>query len=310
MKSGVEKIMRQYFGKVALIITVLLLAAVIFFGYTYAMKNLESFLLKTSRENFAAELSIGKISIRFPLCLELRDIRINDSADIKSMQIYPSPASFLLKKAFIISMIKFTDPVIKIDKGRGRGAGISNLNDAIEKITAPEISAMDVYIRRLYIHNGTLIFTAGKNNTFEFIRIKGIIESPGFYFSKNKDYLFRLAGFLKNRESDFLSPSMITGRIREDRVIDAEFRTSDVKINTLGDIYTKYLERFAGEGRLNFDSHMQISKSDMKMKCSFVGGDVHAPLRASFFLLFNFKNNIVKIENIEGNLFNLILDQS
>src|SRR3989338_140066 len=302
--------MRQYLDKIALIITVILVAGVIFFGYTYAMKNLESFLLKTSRENFAAELSIGKIGFGFPFCLELRDVRINDSIDIKSIQAYPSPTSFFLKKAFIISMVKLVDPVIKIDKGHGGGAGIFNLSDEIQKITAPGASALDVYIRKAYIQNGTLIFTSRDDNTFEFIRIKGIIESPGFYFSQNKDYVFKLAGFLKNKESDFLSPSMITGRIRQDKVIDVEFRTSDVKINTLGPIYTKYLERFVEESRANFDSHIQISGSDMKMKCSFVGGDVNMPLRTSFLLLVNFKNNIVKIENIEGNILNLIFDNS
>ena len=101
-----------------------------------------------------------------------------------------------------------------------------------------------------------MIYEKEKENILEFIGLKGVLERPGFYFSKNNDIRFAATGFLKNRDSDFLSPLKINGYMESDEVMKVKVGTADIKqeLKTL-----EGLRNRLGEMDLRLDANQGLS---------------------------------------------------
>lgn len=305
--------MKHFLKKSVPIVIVLLISGLVFLGYSYVARNLKSFISGFTEENFGSQISISRISLRLPLCLELKNVKLGNSVDISSVRIYPSPASFLAGNRFIVSKVKIIDPVVRIKNGG------SILKQKERRIFSKNLAAT-FFFSTIDIQNGTLVYERGKEDMLEFVRIKGTLESPGIYFSKGSNIRFVAKGFLKNKDSDFLSPLRISGHVEPDNVAKARLQASDIKLDTLGSIYTRYLSRRIKDGRVNLESDIQISKNNLIAECSLEGEDIvvketteqeiNAPFVANFILLINFKGNLVKIKRLHGNFLKLILDLS
>jgi len=270
--------MGNFFRKTAPIIAILLISGLVFFGYIHATKNLKSFLLRFSEENFNTELSIGYIGFGFPVCLVLKDVRVNDSVNIHSVRFYPNPASFLLKNSF------------------------------------------NFYCTKIDIQSNILMHDEREKNQLEFVKVKGTLKGSGIYLSKDSVFRFTAKGFLKNRNTDFLSPIKINGLVDPRDAIKARLKANDIKLETFSAIYAKYLSRGLKDGRIDFESDIQISKNNLTAKCFLKGENIKLkkgieqktdmPFVASFILFVNFKDNLVKIKNLQGNFVKLIFGRS
>lgn len=312
--------MRYFLKKAISIIIIILVSVSVFFGYTYATKNLRSFVSRFSEENFGVQLSIGHVGLRLPLCLELKDVKIDDSIDIGSVRIYPSPASFLVKRGLIISKVKIIDPSVKIKKGDRKEFIIADFLKKKERQASSKIPAPDFYFSKIQIRDGTLIYEAGKENMLEFVKLKVRIESSGVYLSRDSNLHFAAKGFLKNKDSGFLSPLSVNGYIQPGNITKARLRASDIKVDTLPSIYAKYLRGVIKEGRINLTSDIQISRNNLIAECYLEGENliltkdleqrIDAPFIASFILLINFKSSLVKIKRLRGNFLKLIFKRS
>ena len=111
----------NYFRKIIVVAIVLLAIASLVIAYRYATERLEWFVTEFLEENFEENISVASVGLGLPLCLELRDVKINDSVNIRNIRLYPNPKSFLMKKDFMISKVKVIDPVVKIKKNGKRG---------------------------------------------------------------------------------------------------------------------------------------------------------------------------------------------
>jgi len=225
----------------------------------------------------------------------------------------------LLKNRIILSTFKIVEPVVKIKRGKIRKIAIPDFLKKEKGTAALKTPAANFYFSKIYIQNGTLIYEKEKETVLEFVRLKGVIERPGFYFSKNNDIRFAAVSFLKNRDSNFLSPLKINGYMESDDVMKARVQCSDVKINTLGPIYKKYLSDIIEQGRVDFKSDVRITKSNLIAECFMECEDVvlkkdldqkiDTPFAATFIMLVGFRNKVVKLKNLRGNFFNLIFDR-
>jgi hypothetical protein len=308
------------FKKSVFFIVIFCVSVVIFLGYGFLSNSVKTRLLESSKDFLNAEVSIGQARLRFPVSLELKNIKIRDSIDIPSVRIYPNPASFFVKDRLIISKITIADPVVRIKKEDNSLFGAIDLSKVRPEGSVRDLAVSGVLISGIHIHNGTVIYDEGGSGELEFTGLKGDAGSPGFYFSKNNSVNFSIEGFLKNRETDFLSPVKISGKIGIDNIARARLQIDGVNISTLGDIYEKYLSLAVKEGRLDLDSDIQISKTSLTAKCLLEGGDIilkndpdkelKSPFLASFVVFFSFNNKHLKFKNIKGNLFKLISDRS
>lgn len=312
--------MKSLIKKGLSLVVILLIGSFLLLSYTYIARSLKSFVVKTMETNFGTQLSVGHIRLRFPLCLELKNIKINNTIDIAKIYVYPSPASFLLRHTFVFSSVKIVDPVIRIQKqDRQAFADFNILNNDKLSISSKD-SRKFFYLSRIDIDNGTLIYDIEDGPSLEFIKIRGIIRNPNFFFVKNQPLLFKGGGFLKNYASDFLSPVKLNGRIRGDGTIKAKFQVQDVALDTFGPIYARYLKDIVAKGKVYLDSKVQLSKNDLKANCFFKICDIilqkdtqhkiDRPLVVSFILGFNFKDNVLNINNLRGNLLSFLFDKT
>lgn len=312
--------MRKSFKKSIAFIVVIFISASLFFGYNYVINKLERSFSRFAEENLGVTLSIGYILVRFPLCLELRDIKIDDTIEVPKVRVYPNPAPFLLKDIFTVSQVKIIDPVVRIKKGARVAFSPPRFLNKEAKGALSGFPAANFYFSKISIQNGTLIYEGSKGPDIELVRIKGGIERPRLHFGKEGIFHFTAVGFLKNKSSEFLSPLRLSGYMGYNNVIRAEFKANDIKIEALGPIYSLYLSEFMEDGRIDFGSDIQVSGTHLLARCSLEGEDialrkgaeqkVDAPFMANFILLFNFKSGIVKVKNLQGNFFNLILGRT
>ena len=310
--------MRHFLKKAIPIITILLISGFVFFGYNYTIDNLKAHLSCLLEANFDVKPSIGFVGLRLPLSLELKDVRIGDSVSVGSVRIYPNPASFLLKNKLIVSTVKIIDPVVKIKIGEDRKIISPNFLKKREKKVSSETAAPNFYTSKMHIENGTLIYNEGKEGMLEFVKIKANIEGPGIYFSKGNSFRFAIKGFLKDKDADFLTPLKTDGILEVSDVIKLKLQATDISVDTLGPIYSKYLSSVVEKGKLDFKSDVQISEANLIAKCFLEGEDIvfkkdpdkkiDTPFVATFYLLINFENRIVKIKNLQGNFLKLIFD--
>jgi len=311
--------MRHLFKKTISLAVVLLIIGLGFLGYAYIAKNFKLFVVSTLENSFGARLSIAHMRISFPLCLELKGVKINNTVSISKIYVYPSPASVFLKKTFIFSSIKAVDPVVTIKKGESYNfAGFGVLKDDAGGASSKDSKAI-FYVSRIDIENGILVYDLGNENKVELIKINGNLKGPYIYFAGNKPFSFKVTGFIKNRNSDILSPLRIGGLITRNSIIKAKLQTQDVALETLGEAYREYLGPKVTGGSLNLDSDILLSKNDLKVNCYCRINDVilkdtaqkiSTPLIASFVLGFDFKDRTVKIDNLQTNLISLLFNRT
>ena len=302
----------------AIIVIVLIIGAV-FLGYNYASAHLESIASKFLEQNFKARISVGRIGIHLPLCLELKDVGIEDLIDIKGVRLYPSPTSFLLRDKAIILSAKIMSPVVRIKKGHIKDLNVASfLKEDKDQPVSTSIKNQKFYLSRIRIQNGLLRYDRGRD-ILEFVDIKGNIENPGSYLSRDNICQFSAAGFLKSRDSDSPPPLKIDGVFEPDGIIKARLQASGLKLDSFGVIYTKYLSSLIESGRIDFKSDIEISKKRLIAKCSVEGKgialkkrpdqEMEAPIVANFILLINFRSNLIKIKHLRGNFLKAILSR-
>ncbi len=289
------------------------------FGYNYAASNLKSFVTSTLEKSFGARLSIAHMRISFPLCLQLKDVKINDTITIAKVYIYPSPEAMFLKKPFIFSSVKIVEPVIKIKKGENDNfAYLKALKNDTSSPLMKDSKAV-FYISRIDIENGVFIYDNGNENKVELVKINGDLKGPYIYFAGNKPFSFKIAGFIKNQNSDVLSPVRVVGLITRGFIIKAKLDAQDIALETLGDVYLRYFKANVASGNLNLNSRIFISKNDLKADCFCRIDDIILkdavqkllmPLIASFILRFDFKDREMKMENLQTNLLSLLFSKS
>ena len=294
-----------------------LVAGSVLFGYNYAANAFKSFAAKYLENNFNAKVSVGHIALRFPLRLELKEIKINDTVDIAKICVYPSPASFLLKDTFVFSSIRIMNPVVRLNK-----AGV-NVNDFLKNSTgaaSPSGPKKSFYFSRIDVIGGVLVYDLGNDERLEFTDIKGVMKNPNFYFSAKNPISFKVAGFIKNKNPDALSPLQINGQVSRGGRVKAKCRAESIGIDTLGPLCPRYIKTTVANGKLFFDAKLQFFNSNLKADCFFRLDDIvlnkEPPERlgksliAGFILGFDFKENKLKIRDLQGNLASLIFDKS
>ncbi len=310
--------MKHISKKTIYIVVIFLIAGFLVLGYNYTAANLKSFVVNMLEDNFGTKLSIAHMRISFPLCLELKDVKINDTISISKVYIYPSLESVFLKKPYILSSIRIVEPVVKMSR-------IENDNFAhmvyLKNITFKNISKDSkalFYVSRIDVQNGTFIYDLGNKNRLEVVKINLNLKGPYIYLPGAKSFNFKAAGFVKNQNSEALSPISAGGLITQDFTIKAKLRAQDVALETLGDIYNKYLKKKVVNGNLDLETKIFVSKKDVKADCMCRVNDIilkganqkiAAPLIASFILGFDFKEKALRINNLQTNLFSLLLNR-
>ena len=309
--------MRDIARKVVLVLVAFLIVALFFFGYTHATKNLSVFVTRFLGEHLSATISVGYVRIGFPLCVELKDVKIDDCVDIEKVQVYPNLAALFFNNKTLVSAVKIMNPVVKVDKKKRQRFFVTDFLNKDKN--ASKKSGTNFCVSSIDIKNGTLIYE-DKKELLEIVNIKGSIKNPGIFFADNNVCQFAVAGFLKNRDSDFLSPLKIEGLVGTDSAVKARLQASDVKPESFGLVYAKYLSQVIEGGRVDLKSDIQMSGGKLVAKCFLEGEDVllgreqgqepKESLELSFVLLANFKNKLVKIKNLQSNFFELIFSKS
>jgi len=310
--------MKQLFKKTIYLAGIFLIIGLVFLGYNYTACNLKSFVTSGLEKSFGAKLSIAHMRISFPLCLQLKGVKINDTITIAKVYIYPSPASAFFKKTFIFSSIKALEPVIKIKKGRYEGfSGFRQFENTAGQF--PKDSKTVFYVSRIDVENATIIYEEEDGEKIELVKINGHLKSPYAYLIAGRLLNFSAAGFIKNKDSDALSPLRIKGWVKGDFTVKAKLEAEDVGLEALGPLYWKYLKQNVEKGSLNLNSKILVSKNALKADCFCRINDIilkdaasklSMPLIASFILGFDFKDKAVKIDNLQTNLFSLLFNKS
>ena len=311
--------MKYLFKKTIYLAAIFLIAGLVFLGYIYTARNLKSFVAGTLEKSFGAKLSIAHMRMSFPLCLELKGVKINDTIKISKVYVYPSPASAFLKKPFIFSSVKIIEPVVKIKKWESDNfIYFKALTNNASAAPANDSKAV-FYVSRIDIENGVLVYDLGGENKVELVKINGSLKGPHIYSAGSRSFTFKAAGFIKNQNSDALSPLRIGGLITRGYIIKAKLQAQDVALEMLGEVYQKYLQGKITGGNLNLDSTILISKNDLKADCFCRINDIilkdaakkiSMPLIASFILGFDFKDKATKIDNLQTNLLSLLFNRS
>lgn len=311
--------MKPLFKKSIYIAAIFIIIALIFLGYTYTAGNLKSFVAKELEKNFGVKLSVAHMRMSFPLCLQLKGVKINDTITIAKVYIYPSLASAFLKKTFIFSGIKILEPVIRIKKGHYESfAGFGQFqNDTID--SSSKSSKAVFFVSGIDVENAAIIYEDENGAGIEFIKINAHLKSPYSYLMTSGLVNFNASGFIKNKDTDALSPVRLTGRIKKDYTVKAKLMAQDVGLRALGPVYEKYMKRTVENGSLDFTGRILVSKNDLKANCFCSINDIilkdavtklSVPVIASFILGFDFKDKAIKIDKLQTNLFSLLFDRS
>ncbi len=311
--------MKPLFKKTIYLASIFIIIGLIFLGYNYAARNLKSFVVKTLENSFGAKLSIAHMRISFPLCLQLKGVKINNTVDIAKIYIYPNPVSLFFKKTLMFSSVKILEPAIKIKKWENYNfIDMETLKNNASQASLKDSKAV-FYISKVDIENGSFVYDFGNDNKIEIMQINGNIKSPSIYLIGRRPVNFKIAGFIKNQGSDVLSPLRIGGLITGESIIRAKLQAQDVALETLGEVYQKYLEGKVTGGSLNLDSKILVSKNGLKADCFCRINDIilkgaaqkiSMPLIASFILGFDFKDKAVRIDNLQTNLLSVLFNRT
>jgi hypothetical protein len=313
--------MKPLFKKIIYIAAIFLIIGLISLAYTYTAGNLKSFVVKTLENSFGAKLSIAHMRISFPLCLELKGVKINDTVTVSKVYIYPSPEVIFLKKPFIVSKVRIVEPVVRLKDGGYNFSGFTTLTNGAQGPSHRGSKAL-FYVSRIEIEKGSLIYGSESAERIEVVNINGQLKGPYVYFASTKPFNFEVSGFIKDNFSGILSPLRLEGLISGVSgmpVIKAKLQANDVALGSLGKIYQNYLEDKVTGGSLNLDTKILISEGDLKADCfcrindvilNGAAGKLSMPLLASFILGFDFKDKSIKIDNLQTNLFSLLFTKS
>lgn len=311
--------MKPLFRKTIYLAVIFLIIGLVFLGYTYTARNLKSFVTGALEKSFGAKLSIAHMRISFPLCLELKDVKINDTVSISKVYIYPSPASAFLKKTFIFSSVKALEPVVKIKKGRYESfAGFRQFKSDTAKPLLNDSKTV-FFVSRIDVENAAVIYEDEGESGIEIVKINASLESPYVYLMAGRLLNFNASGFIKNKDSKVLSPVSVKGRVKGDYTVKAKLKVQDVGIAALGPVYEKYLKQKIERGSLDFTGSIVVSKNALKADCFCRINDIilkdaasklSMPLIASFILGFDFKDKAIKIDNLQTNLLSLLFSKS
>ncbi|MDO8603079.1 MAG: DUF748 domain-containing protein [Candidatus Omnitrophota bacterium] len=311
--------MKQFFKKTIYLSAIFIIIGLIFLGYAYTARNLKALVISELEKSFGTKLSIAHMRMSFPLCLQLKGVKINDTINIAKVYIYPSPASAFLKKTFIFSSIKILEPVIKMKKGHYESfTAFRRLkNDTVRP--ALKDSKAVFFVSRIDVENATVVYEEEDGIGIELVKIDANLKSPYAYLIAGRLLNFNVSGFVKNKNSKILSPLRVQGWVKGDYTVKARLRIQDVGIEALGPVYQKYIKQKVEKGNLNLDSKILVSKNDLKADCFCRINDIilkdavsklSMPLMASFILGFDFKDRAVKIDNLKTNLFSLLFNKS
>ncbi|MBU1148350.1 MAG: hypothetical protein KKD11_08375 [Candidatus Omnitrophica bacterium] len=282
--------------RVLFILALLLAVASLVVSYHYTTEHLGLFVARFLEENFEETISVASVGIGLPLCLELRDVKVNDSIDIRNIRLYPNPKSFLMKKDFIVSKVKVIDPVVRIKKKGRKGFQAPDFLKKGKSLGSLKGSNSNILFSKIYIKNGTLIYEYKEGQNFQLVKIKGRVNSQSLCCPGKSIFEFDASGFFKNKDSDSLAPLSLTGIAGSDDAINARLQVSDIKLAS----------RLIKDLNVDFKSDIEISKNTLTARC-FVEGE-NMPATGSFILLVNFKNNLIKIKNLQGNFLKHILN--
>ncbi|MDP2921724.1 MAG: hypothetical protein Q8O12_05110 [Candidatus Omnitrophota bacterium] len=310
--------MKPLFKKTISLAGIFLIIYLVFAGYDYTARNLKSFVADALEKNFGARLSIAHMRISFPLCLQLKDVKINDTITIAKVYIYPSPASAFFKKTFIFSSIKVFEPVIKIKKGHYDSfAGFKQLEG--KRNQSQKDSKAVFYVSRIDVENAAVIYEGEDGSGIELVKINAHVKSPYAYLIAGRLLKFSAEGFLKNKNSDTLSLLRVKGWVNGDFTVKAKLQAEDIGLVALGPVYQKYLGQNIEKGSLNFNSKILVSGNDLKADCfcrindiilKDTGSKLSMPLIASFIVGFDFEDKAISINNLQTNLLSLLLSKS
>nr|MBU1328261.1 hypothetical protein [Candidatus Omnitrophota bacterium] len=311
--------MKPFFKKTIYLSAIFTVIGLIVLGYTYTVRNLKSFVAKELEKSFGAKLSIAHMRMSFPLCLQLKGVKINNTITIAKVYIYPSPASAFFKKTFIFSNIKILEPVIRMEKSHYENfAGFTQFKN--DTINLPSKNSKAVFfVSRIDVKNATIIYEDEDGIVIKLVKIDANLKSPYVYLMAGRLLNFNASGFIKNKDSDIFSPLCLTGWMKGDYIVKARLKAQNVGLATLGPVYEKYLKQKVEKGSLDFTSRILISKNDLKADCFCRINDIilkgavsklHMPLIASFILGLDFKDKAIKIDNLQSNLFSLLFNKS
>jgi hypothetical protein len=312
--------MKPLFKKTIYLAGIFIIIGLIFLGYTYTARNMKSYVINGLEKSFGTKLSIAHMRISFPLCLQLKGVKINDTITIAKVYIYPSPASAFFKKTFIFSSIKALEPVIRIKKGRYESfSGFRQFKNDTAKPPLKDSKTV-FYVSRIDVENATVIYEEEAGASIELVKINAHIKSPYAYLIAGRLLNFSVSGFIKNKDSQAsLSPLRIKGWVKGYYTVKAKLEAQDVGLETLGPLYQKYLKQKIEKGSFNLNSRILVSKNDLKADCFCKINDIifkdsanklSMPLIASFILGFDFKDKAIKIDNLQTNLLSLLLSRS
>ncbi|MBU1006363.1 MAG: hypothetical protein KKH08_02060 [Candidatus Omnitrophica bacterium] len=309
--------MNDFFKKIIAVSAIAAVCLSLFLGYRYVTGNLASFVSGYLNKNLDVSISIDKIGVGLPLCLKLKGVKIDDSVDIQSIHVYLDPISLRLKDKRVVATVKIIRPSVRIKReSHGRFPVPVLLHKKKEK-NAPSSPEPRFYLSRIRVYNGSLTYEAGED-ILEIIDIRGDIENPGIFFSGDKLCHFAARGFIKNKNPELLSSLKIDGFVKPGEKVKTRLEAEDVRLSVLGSLYDRYLSNVIEDGKFDIKSDIDISDENLIAKCSLEGKDPvfkknkgtgsGDSLAASFILLVNFKNNLVKIKNLQGNFLKVILD--
>lgn len=312
--------MRYFLKKTIFVAIILLILGVAIFIYNYTANNFKTFIVKTLENNLKSRISIGRIQLGFPLHVELRDVKINSSIDIKNVDIYPNTASLLSKNKFIVEYIKIVEPVIRIKNKEEAILKLSDIFKTEDKTTSGQDAGPVFSFSKISFEKGALIYAFGNDAAIECCRIKGVLEGPGPYFSNSRKFTFKVIGFFKNQYSDFLSPFEILGWTDKDGMVKIKLKADKVDCESLGPIYAKYLKNNIERAKFGLLSNISILNDKLDAECYLKGEDIvfkksqinnkKEPLIMSFILGVNFKERSIKINNLESNFLSVLFDIS
>jgi len=311
--------MKSLFKKSIYPAAILIIVVLIFLGYIYTSRDLKAFVVSELEKDFGTKISIAHIRMSFPLCLQLKGVKINDTITIAKVYIYPSPTSIFLKRTFIFSNIKVLEPVIRMKKGHYESfTGFMQFkNDTVRQ--ASKDSKAIFFVSRIDVENATVVYEEENGTRIELVKINANLKSPYIYLIAGRLLNFSASGFVKNKDSTILSPLRVQGWVKGDYTVKAKLKIQNVELEALGSVYQKYLKQKVAKGNLNIDSKILISKNDLKADCfckindimlQDVGSKLSMPLIASFILGFDFKDKAVKIDNLQTNLLSLLFNRS
>ncbi len=295
--------------KITPFLLVLTVIAGSFYAYTHVTNNLKTIISKSGSKNTGSDFSIGKTGLSFPLCLELKNVKYKNLITAPSVKIYPNLISLFLKDKLLISAVKISDPVIDINK---KDVTNFNLIAFIKKIE-DLIPYKFVYFSSIYMKNCIFSFSKNDRQLFEFVDIEGVVKGPKLYFPRDRKFDFSARGYLKNPESDILSPVSMGGKITLDKKVKGDLLIDDIKISAVDQFYESRFISLIKEASVDFHSDFMITENFIKATCAVIGNDVvlekapdtkkETPLAISMVLLYSFKSKILKIKDLKGNLY-------